>query len=64
MTSWASRLRTELSQLARAFARTQGVTSYESLGALPTILFPANSTTSRHGNFIDDSYRAILATAS
>ena len=64
MTSWASRLRTELLQRAREFAATQGVPWYESRGAVPTILFPANSTTSRHGNFIDDSYRAILATPS
>ncbi len=61
MTDWASKLRTELSQRARAFAGTQGVSSYESLDASPTILFPADPTTSRHGSFIDESYRAILA---
>jgi hypothetical protein len=51
----------ELTQRARDLAATQGVTWYESLGASPTILFPADTSTSRHGNFIDHSYRAILA---
>lgn len=61
MTNWASRLRVELSHRARDFAATQCVPSYESLGAAPTILFPADPGKSRHGNFIELSYRAILA---
>lgn len=61
MTNWASKLRVELSQRARDFAATQRVTWYESLGAPPTVLFPADPSTARHGNFIDLSYRAILA---
>jgi Restriction Endonuclease associating with ARP len=61
VTNWASRLRVELSRRARDFAATQGVPSYESVGAAPTILFPADPSKSRHGNFIDVSYRAILA---
>jgi len=61
MASWAFELRTELSGRAREYAAAQGVRCYESLGASPTVLFPADSATSRHGNFHDDSYRAILA---
>jgi hypothetical protein len=51
----------ELSERARNFATRANVTCYESRGAMPTILFLADSGTSRHGNFIDDSYQAILA---
>ena len=61
MTNWVSKLRVELSQRARDFAATQDVAWYESLGGPPTTLFPADPSTSRHGNFIDLSYRAILA---
>jgi len=61
VTNWASTLRMELSQRAKDFAGTPGVASYESLGASPTILFAADPGKFRHGNFIDDSYRAILA---
>ena len=60
MTNWASRLRNELSQRARAFGASQAITWYESLGAAPTILFPADANVRRHGNFIDLSYRGIL----
>jgi len=61
VTNWASKLRNELSQRAKEFADTHGVASYASLGASPTILFPVDPGTSRHGNFIDKTYRAILA---
>ena len=61
MPNWASKLRMELSERARNFATTASVSFYESRGAIPTILFPADSCTFRHGNFIDESYRAILA---
>ena len=54
----------ELSRRARDFADSQGVIWYPSLGVPPTILFPADPSRSRHGNFIDDSYRAILANPS
>jgi hypothetical protein len=60
MTNWASKLRLELSQHAKEYAATEGATWYASLGDLPTILYPAEPGTSRHGNFIDLSYRAIL----
>ncbi|MXW50082.1 MAG: hypothetical protein F4X81_18470 [Gammaproteobacteria bacterium] len=42
----------------------KGLTHYESLGHPPTILFPAECATRRHGNFNDESYRAILANPS
>jgi hypothetical protein len=61
VTNWASKLRGDLSQRAKDFAAAHAVPWYESLGAAPTILFPADSSTFRHGNFIDDSYRAVLA---
>jgi hypothetical protein len=58
---WASKLRLNLSQRARDFAGAEGLTCYDSLGSVPTVLFPADNSTSRHGNFIDASYRAIVA---
>ena len=60
-TNWAAKLRAELAQRAKRFANTQGVTYYESLGASPTVLFPADPDRLRHGNFIEKSYAAILA---
>ena len=60
-TNWAAKLRAELAQRAKRFANAQGVTYYESLGASPTVLFPADPDRLRHGNFIEKSYAAILA---
>lgn len=62
MTNWAATLRRELAQRAKRFAGAHRVTCYESLSAAsPTILFPGDPAKLRHGNFIDDSYAAILA---
>ena len=61
MVNWASALRRELSEKARCFATAKGLTYYESLGASRTVLFLGDAATSRHGNFNDDSYAAILA---
>ena len=61
MTNWAATLRRELAQRAKRFAAAHGVTCYESLGVSPTIVFPGDPAKLRHGNFIDDSYAAILA---
>ena len=62
MPSWKSRLRKELADRAERFANANGLTYYRSCGKKdPTILFPGESTTSRHGNFNDKSYAAILA---
>ena len=62
--NWESRLRNELGERAKHFAVANGLTHYESLGHPPTILFPAEPAKSRHGNFNDKSYEAILANAS
>ena len=60
MTNWQSTLRTELGQRAKRFAVAHNITCYESLGDPPTIMFPRDPARLRHGNFIDDSYAAIL----
>ncbi len=63
--SWQSRLRKELAERAERFAIANGLTRYPSLARRdPTILFPAEPTRLRHGNFNDKSYEAILANAS
>ena len=64
MSHWQSLLREELAERAKRFATANGLPHYESRGRSPTILFPAEPATSRHGNFNDDSYAAILANAS
>ena len=61
MMNWASTLRRELAQRAKRFAVAHNVTHYESLGVSPTIMFPGDPAELCHGNFIDDSYAAILA---
>ena len=61
MVNWASALRKELSETAKCFATAKGLTHYESRGG--TVLFPGDAATSRHGNFNDDGYAAILANA-
>ena len=60
MKNWASTLRRELAQRAERFALAHNVTCYQSLGVSPTVLFPRDPAELRHGNFIDDSYAAIL----
>ena len=64
MPNWGLLLRKELAEKAKCFASDRGIDHYESLGHYPTILFPADPATSRHGNFNDESYAAILANAS
>ena len=59
MVNWGSALRKGLSERARCFATVKELTYYESRGG--TVLFPEDAATSRHGNFIDASYAAILA---
>ena len=61
MTNWAGKLRLKLAQKAECFAHTHDVTYYKSLGkSAPTILFPGDLVNLRHGNFIGESYAAIL----
>ena len=63
MTNWAQKLRADLARNAERFADAHGLTAYRSLGkTAPAILFPSDGP--RHGNFIDASYRAILANPS
>lgn len=64
MPTWGSLLRKELAETAKRFAIDNGLTHYESCGRPPTILFPGEPATSRHGNFNDKSYAAILENAS
>lgn len=58
------RLRKELAARAKCFATANGLPYYESRGQSPTILFPAEPGTCRHGNFNDESYAAILSNTS
>ena len=58
------RLRNELAARAKSFATANCLPYYESRSESPTILFPADPETCRHGNFNDASYAAILANAS
>lgn len=63
--SWKSRLRKELAERAERFAIANDLKYYRSCGKKdPTIMFPSESKTSRHGNFNDESYAAILANKS
>ena len=63
--SWKSRLRKELAVRAERFAVANRLTYYRSCGQEnPTILFPGEPSTSRHGNFNDVSYAAILGNRS
>ena len=63
MTDWAQNLRADLARNAERFADFHGLTAYRSLGkTAPTISFPSHGL--RHGDFIDASYRAILANPS
>ena len=65
VSSWNSRLRKELAVRAERFAIANRLTYYRSCGKKdPTILFPGEPSTSRHGNFNDESYAAILANRS
>ena len=59
--NWGVEISDRAVRTRRELARSQSLTCYESLDVAPTILFPADSRTSRQGNFIDDSYRAALA---
>ena len=61
MSSWSGSLRIALSSLARRYRDEQGLPAYESLGENPVVLFEKFAGGSRHGNFRDASYAAILA---
>jgi hypothetical protein len=61
VSTWGARLRRDLAERAKAFAVSEAISCYPSLGAVPTMLFPVDPDGRRHGNFIDESYRAMLA---
>jgi hypothetical protein len=54
-------LRRELSERNHAFARKYALPHHPSYGAVPTIAYEPFEDGKRHGNFLDSSYRAILA---
>lgn len=61
--SYAVLLRRELSERNHAFARKYSLPHHPSYGAVPTIAYEPFQDGKRHGNFLDSSYRAILANA-
>lgn len=54
-------LRRELSERNHAFARKYALPHHLSYGAVPTIAYEPFQDGARHGNFLDSSYRSILA---
>ena len=56
----ASWLRRELCQRNAAYARAHDLPHVESYGEMATIVYEPFAETTRHGNFLDSSYRAIL----
>lgn len=58
LVSYASALRHELSARNQAYARRLSLDHRESRGQPPVVCYPADAT--RHGNFLPQSYRAIL----
>ena len=58
---FASHLRYELCVRNREYARAHKLAHVESYGAMPVIVYEPEG--GRHGNFLDESYAAILANA-
>jgi hypothetical protein len=61
---WAGTLRNELQKRALAWAASQAVPYYTSLGQSPTVLFEQTIDYGGHGNFHPDSWIAIANNAS
>jgi hypothetical protein len=59
--SFATALRGGLSERNIAFARKYALPHHLSYGAIPVVAYEPFANGSRHGNFIDSSYRAILS---
>lgn len=57
----ASMLRQELCARNREFANAHGLAHVESYGGMPVIVYEPASDGTRHGNFLDASYAAILS---
>jgi len=59
--SYSILLRRELSERNHAFARKYSLPHHLSYGGVPTVAFEPFADGARHGNFLDASYKAILA---
>jgi len=59
--NFASNLRGELSARAQRYARSQGLPHCLSYGEMPAVCFVPHDNEARHGNFMPESYRAILS---
>lgn len=58
---FAAELRRELSARNRAFAKQRELLHVESYGGVPVVVYQPHESELRHGNFVDESYVAILA---
>src|SRR5947209_4447965 len=59
--NFAAALRRELADRAQKFAEARGLPYSLSYGDAPIVCFAPHAEGSRHGNFLDQSYRAIRA---
>ncbi len=60
---FAAALRRELSARNQAFARQRKLLHVESCGAVPVVVYQPHENQTRHGNFADKSYAAIVSHA-
>ena len=60
---WSNKLRVENSKRARAYAKSNKLPFYESLGENPTIMFEPYNGGNKHGNFLPSSFNAIRENA-
>jgi uncharacterized protein (DUF1697 family) len=58
---WVTQMRRQIAVLSETYANERGLPFYKSLGKHPTVMFERFDNETRHGNFIYDSYNAILA---
>ena len=57
----AAALRRDLSERAHRYAQAEGLPNRLSYGSAATVCFPPSEHDSRHGNFLQGSYKAIRA---
>ncbi|MBA3915584.1 MAG: hypothetical protein H0X25_17355 [Acidobacteriales bacterium] len=57
---YASRLRLQLCERNRAYAQRLGLVTHESYGQPPSVCYQPGEDGASHGNFLAQSYRAIL----
>ncbi|MGC2110345.1 MAG: hypothetical protein WA655_12565 [Candidatus Korobacteraceae bacterium] len=60
---FASELRRELSARNRCFAAQRELPHVQSYGGVPVVVYRPHENECRHGNFVDESYAAILSHA-